>query len=281
MKFITGNSVSCGANMKPSRHNISTRRLSRSAREFHIGDKTMEPTTASLSTTDIQWPCPLAPATQQRLLAIARPYDYKQLTGALPGMLYVATGCLVGFTSNETLDNSLGKIFGHGSWFGVQFIDNPDYAPSELYEALLPTELLLFPLRELESLLQEDRDIYKMLFYIAQRNNRITLQLGSNTLFSLTTRVTYLLLELANQHAIANQQQPVLHITQQSLSQIAGISRPRVNEVLKVLADAGEVALHRGTIQLLDLAALKTRLPDFSLMYHDPVPHIDALSSTC
>lgn len=234
----------------------------------------MEYTNPELVATDMQWPCPLPDETKSRLIAIAQPFDYKRLTGPMPGVFYIASGCLVGYTTNMTTDNSLGLVFGHGSWFGIQSIDNPEYAPSELYDALLPTQLWLFPRQELERLLAQDQEIYKFLFYIAQQIGRITLQLGSNTLYCLTTRVTYLLLELANQHPFTATQEPVLLITQQTLSQIAGISRPRVNEVLKLLSDAGEIAVSRGEIQLLDPTALKARLPDLSFMYHDPLPDI-------
>lgn len=234
----------------------------------------MEYINPELVATDIQWPCPLPDETKSRILAIAQPYDHKKLTGPMPGVFYVASGCLVGYATNMNLDNSLGLVFGQGSWFGIQSIGNPEYAPSELYDALRPTQLWLFPRQELERLLVQDQEIYKFLFYIAQQIGRITLQLGSNTLFCLTTRVTYLLLELANQHPSATTQTPVLLITQQILSQIAGISRPRVNEVLKLLSDAGEIAVSRGEIQLLDPTALKARLPNLSFMYHDPLPDV-------
>lgn len=231
-------------------------------------------------TSEILWPCPLPEETQSKLQAIAQPFDYKRLTGPMPGVFYVASGCLIAYTTNAATDSSLGIIFGRGSWFGIQSIDNPEYAPNELYDALLPSQLWLFPRQELERLLAQDQEIYKFLFYIAQQIGRITLQLGSNTLYCLTTRVTYLLLELANQHQLTEMPTPVITITQQTLSQIAGISRPRVNEVLKVLADANEIAVSRGEIQLLDIAALKARLPDISFMYHDPVPQVAQAASS-
>ncbi len=220
---------------------------------------------------EIQWPCPLQETTRQRLLSIAQPYELNWRTGPLPGVIYVATGCVVGYATNETMDNSLGLMYGHGRWFGIQSIDNPTYAPTSLYEALLPTELLLFPARELERLVEQDPEIYKFLFFIAQYIGRITLQLGSNTLFCLTTRIIYVLLELADKPTSLNEAQPLIHITQQSLSQIVGISRPRVNEVLKTLDGSGEIKLGRGEIRLLDIATLRARLPAMSYMHHDPI----------
>lgn len=229
---------------------------------------------AHLSVEDISWPCALPAATQESLLRIARHYDHSQLVGPLPGVLYVASGSLVGYATSTSMDNSLGLVFGRGCWFGIQSIHNPGYVPTEYFESLTPTELILFPREELEPLLAQDPEIYKLLFYIAQYIGRIVLQMGSNGLHCLTTRITYVLLELAIKHVTANESAPRVVITQQTLSQIVGISRPRVNEVLKLLADEGELLLGRGEITLLDLPALKARLPPPSFTYHDPAPKV-------
>lgn len=229
-------------------------------------------TTSALLSDSIQWPCSLSAKTQADLLAIARSFDYRQLSAPMPGVLYVASGCLVGYATNSNIDNSLGLVFGHGTWFGIQSIHNPEYASSEIYEALLPTRVFLLPKQEIEAMLEKNPEVYKFLFYIAQQRGRISLQMASNTLFCLTTRVVYILLELAAQHCPATNVSHEIKITQQSLSHIVGISRPRVNEVLKMLADAGEITIQRGKLVILNYSGLKSRLHPFSLMYHDPTP---------
>lgn len=220
----------------------------------------------------IQWPCQLSAQTQSELLAIAKPFDYRQLSAPMPGVLYVESGCLVGYATNSNVDASLGLIFGRGTWFGIQSINNPEYASSEIYEPLLPTRLLLLPKQDVEAMLDTNPEIYKFLFYIAQQRGRVSLQMASNTLFCLTTRVTYILLELIDKHGIHDTPLQEINITQQNLSHIVGISRPRVNEVLKMLADAQEIFIQRGKIVITDYAKLKARLHPFSLMYHDPAP---------
>lgn len=223
---------------------------------------------------DIAWPCVLHPSTQASLLALAKPFDCQRLTGSLPGVIYVSSGCLVGYAANASMSNSLGLIFGRGCWLGTQSIHNPAYAPSERYETLLPTELWLFPRADVELLSEKDPEVFKFLFHIAQQVVRISLQMGSNTLFCLTTRIAYVLLELVAKNTAADPFASSLQITQQKLSQIAGISRPRVNEVLKELARTGEITIRRGGLDITDMASLKARLHPFSLMYYDPVPHI-------
>lgn len=208
----------------------------------------------------IKWPCPLKKTTQERLLSIARPYDLNNLKNRLPGIFYVASGCLVGYATNKNMDNSLGLVFGAGCWFGIQAINNPDYRRKQIYETLYPTELWVFPREEVERLLEQDLEIYKFLFFIAQKTSSAVMQLGSNTLYCLMTRVTFILLELA-QKATTDDDDYIINITQQNLSQIAGISRPRVNEVLKELASCGEIRLGRREIALLNIQALRKRLP--------------------
>jgi DNA-binding GntR family transcriptional regulator len=50
-----------------------------------------------------------------------------------------------------------------------------------------------------------------------------------------------------------------IDISQKQLSQITGISRPRLNEVLKQLEAVGEISLERGSIHLIDIPALSLR----------------------
>lgn len=221
---------------------------------------TMRNNTATILQADIKWPCHLNSATKDSLLSIARPYDLANLKNRIPGIFYVASGCLVGYATNQNMDNSLGLVFGAGCWFGIQAINNPDYKRKQIYETLHPTELWVFPREELERLLEQHLEIYKFLFYIAQKTSSAVMQLGSNTLYCLTTRVTYILLELAEKASTVHDDS-IINITQQHLSQIAGISRPRVNEVLNDLARCGEIRIGRREIALLNIDALRERLP--------------------
>ena len=51
----------------------------------------------------------------------------------------------------------------------------------------------------------------------------------------------------------------VLHITQQELAYLVGLSRQRVNEALQNLAAAGVLQIEYGGLRILDLTALRTR----------------------
>lgn len=51
----------------------------------------------------------------------------------------------------------------------------------------------------------------------------------------------------------------VLHITQQELAYLVGLSRQRVNESLTILAACGAVAVEYGGLRVLNLQALRTQ----------------------
>ncbi|WP_421207333.1 Crp/Fnr family transcriptional regulator [Aeromonas sp. 601027] len=220
--------------------------------------------------TVIEWPCTLQQSTQAHLLAMLKSIEIRQLDSGLPGIIYVHSGCLVSYASNVTLDNSLGLLYGAGSWFGIQVIHNNRYNPQIMYEPLRPTQLFLLPKAEIERSLLKNIEIYKFLFFISQRIGRLSLQMGSNALHSLISRIIYVLLELSAKSSENNATPLTIKITQQKLSQIVGISRPRLNEVLQDLVVSGELSLERGTIKINKPDKLKARLHKFHLMFNDP-----------
>ncbi|WP_421224194.1 Crp/Fnr family transcriptional regulator [Aeromonas enteropelogenes] len=220
---------------------------------------------------DIEWPCTLQPSTQERLLAMAKPIGIRDLEGTLPGIIYVRSGCLACYASNVTLDNSIGLLCGTGNWFGSQFIQNYGYSPQVMYESIRSTRLIYLPTVEIERFSLENTEVYKFLFFISQHMGRLSLQMGSNSLHSLTSRIIYVLLELLAKSSDNNKSSPTIKITQQKLSQIVGVSRPRLNEVLQDLVTSGDISLGRGVIKINDLNELKNRLHEFHLMFNDPI----------
>ncbi|WP_421315710.1 Crp/Fnr family transcriptional regulator [Aeromonas veronii] len=220
--------------------------------------------------TEIEWPCTLQQSTKAQLLAMLKPIEIRQLDSGLPGIIYVHSGCVVSYASSVTLDNSLGLLYGAGSWFGIQVIHNNRYSPQVMYESLRPTQLFLLPTAEIERSLLKNIEIYKLLFFISQRIGRLSLQMGSNALHSLTSRIIYVLLELSAKNLESDVSSLTIKITQQKLSQIVGVSRPRLNEVLQSLVVSGDLSLERGIIKINNPDKLKSKLHEFNLMFNDP-----------
>ncbi|WP_080755629.1 Crp/Fnr family transcriptional regulator [Aeromonas hydrophila] len=228
----------------------------------------------------IEWPCTLKLSTKECLFDISQPVSVQELERDALGLIYVESGILIGYTTDINLENSLGLIHGEGEWFGVQTIFNDGYNPSVIYEMVSPGSLILFPKEKIMKILASLDEGYKFLFFISQRIGRLHLQMGSNSLHSLASRVIYVILELAIKSDLIHGQEYVITITQQRLSQIVGVSRPRLNEVLQDLAEKKNITISRGKIIVHNLDSLRDKLHSFLLMYHDPISDSRQSSNT-
>ncbi|GAB5992028.1 Crp/Fnr family transcriptional regulator [Aeromonas enteropelogenes] len=222
---------------------------------------------------DIKWPCELHEKTKFHLIEIAHPIRANQLTVAFPGLIYIHSGSIACFSSNIHLNNSIALIFSKGDWGGTQTICSDGYAPSIYFEELTPSKIFSFPKKKIENILDDNMEIYKFLFYISQKVNRFSLQLGSNFLHDIIARTVYVLLCLCSQDRMAGSKKYNIKITQQKLSELIGISRPRLNETLKALESTGDIILSHGKIVVLNAISLKMRLHNFHYMYNDPYPN--------
>lgn len=221
----------------------------------------------------LRWPGPLSEALQRQLLALAEPYDLVTMNCrqmALPGVLYMQHGSLAVMISNSEMDASLGLILGAGDWFGYQTLSLEPTQFFVLIEPLSPVAAYVLPRAKLQRLAEREPEVYKFLYFIGNRIHTSNLQLLLNSLHDLTSRLVYVLLELARSQPKAAGGEWTLTIAQQQLSFIAGISRPRLNQILKRLERDGEIRTQRGKILILDLPALRARINQVNLMFRDP-----------
>ena len=80
----------------------------------------------------------------------------------------------------------------------------------------------------------------------------------------------YFLLELSSHLDFLTGQTPHISITQQQISRITGITRQRVNEVMKTLEKENLVSLERHFIYLTDITLLGKKLDGIDLSIKDP-----------
>ncbi|MDD2664900.1 MAG: Crp/Fnr family transcriptional regulator [Dechloromonas sp.] len=96
-------------------------------------------------------------------------------------------------------------------------------------------------------------------FMIAQLNERLGQFIGmmeNERLLDIDTRIARVLAALFNPVLYPGTQR-FLHISQEELGYLAGVSRQRANQGLKVLEDAGLVKSEYGGIHVLDLDGLR------------------------
>jgi CRP/FNR family cyclic AMP-dependent transcriptional regulator len=92
---------------------------------------------------------------------------------------------------------------------------------------------------------------------LAQRVEDLSQRLLEALYVGVDRRVCRRLLELADVYGEGTRW--VIPLTQEHLADLAGASRPTVNQVLQKLSSKGVVALHRGRMEVLDYEALYKR----------------------
>lgn len=91
---------------------------------------------------------------------------------------------------------------------------------------------------------------------LAARVERLSRHLTEALYLSVDKRVMRRLLELSHIYGPVGAGTVSIPLTQEDLAGLAGTTRPTVNSVLRQLQDAGVVALSRGRIEIVDVAAL-------------------------
>ncbi|MBQ4889747.1 hypothetical protein A9267_07310 [Shewanella sp. UCD-FRSSP16_17] len=224
-----------------------------------------------LSTKQIQWPCELSEITKAEIMDLAIEIDgidrYSTLIDGdqQRGIYYCVQG--LGTFATTSIDNRplASFIFGKQMWVGAVAIEI--YPKINLYTCELePLKSLFFPKSELNELAKRNNEVYKLLYSIMRTNSPKIVQGMHLSFYGIEERIAFFLLELVRSKKSTNIPRIEIKITQQQLSEIANVSRPRVNEVLNKLAQEGLIELVRGKLYINDYAALAQSLEDRVVM---------------
>tara|TARA_Y100001956_G_scaffold80665_1_gene96328 strand:+ start:2053 stop:2736 length:684 start_codon:yes stop_codon:yes gene_type:complete len=209
------------------------------------------------------WPCELPEETKRSIvLSAIKLNQLPQTTHStehIAGIVYVKSGiACITFGSDQTNTMNSG-IYGSGTWLGGSMI-NHDLKLHATIEEIEPISIIYFPKDKIDHLAQQDPFIYKWLYNCSLSTQKQWLMAQVVSLYDRETRVVYTLLEIAKHTKQIQGSKTKLHASQKQLSIITGISRPRLNEVLKNLESNQEISVSRGAIHLLDEERLQQRL---------------------
>ncbi|RJX67133.1 Crp/Fnr family transcriptional regulator [Vibrio sinensis] len=168
------------------------------------------------------------------------------------GIACIAFGC----DSANTMNSG---IFGEGSWLGSLMIHQPLSIHATI-EELEPVEAICFPKDKIDILAKQDPMIYKWLYHATVKTQQQWLLAQVTSLHDRHTRVVFSLLEIARLTKQVQGSYTKVNASQKQLSTITGISRPRLNETLKMLELCNEISIERGSIHLIDIEKLRIRL---------------------
>ena len=153
------------------------------------------------------------------------------------------------------------SIVGPGDTFGEMALLGAQPRRTSTIVALEPAVTLTLGFGDVERLRAAHPTVERQLVaMLAQRVARLSDHLLEALHVPADERIVRRLLEICDRYvAVAGAATVVIPLTQDAVGELAGASRPTTNRVLRSLAADGVVALHRGSIEVLDREALARR----------------------
>lgn len=226
---------------------------------------------------DINWPCDLSIKLKSFLMSIAVKRVGVNCLGGTPssplaeGLVYCLQGSAIISWSSYDMRNKVGAVIGTQDWMG--FLNIGEKPTNYVYSTIeiKPVTCLVFPRIAILEYAQQDFEMYKLLFHIVKKIVPKWIQASITGLHDVELRVISALLDLVLLEPEIIDYQVEIHISQQQLSDFTGVSRPRVNEVLKHIERSGEIQIMRNKIQFNDIRALSKRLQYFNGSLRGPI----------
>jgi CRP-like cAMP-binding protein len=171
----------------------------------------------------------------------------------------IATGRVAVYVTTPLGSTATFAVLGPGEAVGELALVSPRAERTATAIALEPTETLSLRREQFEALRKAHPSVDRLLVeLLAARVRQLDADLVEAFFTAAETRVLRRVARLADQYGDAGGR-AVIYLTQEDLAGLAGTSRATVNRALRSAQDAGILALRRGSIELLDLDALKRR----------------------
>ncbi len=176
--------------------------------------------------------------------------------------LYIIVQGRIKISLSKRADNVTLAILGQGEFLGeMALLDELPRSADAI--ALEETQLYILNRKDFLSFLAGNtHTVYAILNSLSRRLRRMDDQLAEMCFLNLSARLAKQLVELAEtQNPGGDPKACDLNISQQELGNILGASRESINKELKILRDKGVVETSRNSIRILDLEALRKRMP--------------------
>ncbi|MDK9738191.1 Crp/Fnr family transcriptional regulator [Vibrio sp. D404a] len=223
----------------------------------------------------INWPCELSNSVLEKLRRIAilkHGIDALEITKRyqnIPGVYYIMKGSAGLCFSTENMSNMVGGVVGCGDWIGALAIYK-DYQLFAIAEEVAPVTMIHFPRSKVQQLAEQEPEVFKWLLHCATKIHSVWMQAFLTSIHEKEQKTIYVLLELAARQHASSENVMRIDVSQSQLSSITGISRPRLNEVLKNLEKVNGITTHRGRVIISDFDVLYQRISPMNLMLRNP-----------
>jgi CRP/FNR family cyclic AMP-dependent transcriptional regulator len=173
----------------------------------------------------------------------------------------VVEGRLAARRSTPAGDTVTFAILGPGDTFGELALLGSQQRRTTTVVALEPAVTMSLGFGEVERLRAAHPAVERQLVaMLAQRVARLSDHLLEALHVPADERIVRRLLEVCDRYVVGEGARTVVvPLTQDAIGDLAGASRPTTNRVLRRLEADGVVALHRGSIEVLDRGALARR----------------------
>jgi CRP-like cAMP-binding protein len=173
---------------------------------------------------------------------------------------FVLEGRIMAKRSSPEGDRLAYAVAGPGEAFGELGMLAPDRRRTATVQAIAPTTTLSLSFAEFEALRSAHPSVERLLvLLLAERVQRLTDGLMEALHVSAEARVARRVLDLTESYASGPHAKVRLLVTQTELAELAGVTRPTANRVLRRLADEGALDLSRGQIVVRDPVLLRRR----------------------
>jgi CRP-like cAMP-binding protein len=216
----------------------------------------------------VTWPLlgPLRPDERERVLAAARPRRYARGEVVFhegdPGesLHLVQSGRFAVRVSVPSGDTATLSVLVPGAAFGELALLRESHDRTATIVALEASSTLVLSRPDFMALRRDHPGVEQLLVEtLARRVDELSRALLEALYVGVDRRVIRRLADLADAYAVPGTSTVLIPITQDDLADMAGATRPTVNQVLQRLAADGTVALGRGRIELLDVPGLRRR----------------------
>lgn len=207
----------------------------------------------------------LSEADRQELLAVGRRRRFGRnevvchAGDPADSLHLVAAGHLLVRVSLPSGDAVTVNVLKPGDSFGELALLRADRARTATVSAIESAETVAISASAFQRLCRERPEVQRMLAtMLATRVDELSRRVLEVSYVGLDRRLCRRLVELADDYA-AGDGAPSVPLTQAQLAELAGGTRPSINQALQKLADQGIVAVGRGRVDVLDLAGLRRR----------------------
>ncbi|KFA95306.1 MULTISPECIES: Crp/Fnr family transcriptional regulator [Vibrio] len=229
--------------------------------------------TKTIAVEQLRWTTSLSPELSQELVSVAQRISIEDPALTSPSLInrginFIERGTLAICIQTPNLKTANCLLVGQDGWFGNYIDPNASLLPFIFIE-IEPCSIIHFSNQRLRPICEKNAEIYKWFYSLTFESKEKWLQ--SQLIYSanITERIVYQLIDILA-HMNTKESMVEISVSQQQLSDMTGIARQRVNEVMKELERNQLVTLYRGKIRIDSPQRLAAYMDDIDLSIRDP-----------